>query len=182
MCIAHWSPPHDIRRLRLERHGVELHLRIFIRSVFTSPGNRAVRTELQTTALWQKLLQRLLQTTLVETIVETIAIYTGRVCSALYASPHRGGGGWESEQNCRQTALQQKLLQTALFYSCSKFLDGESRKVAVFTTKLLPLNKVASISLKAHGCQFYCFHVSVAILKRIQLFLVKARTTQKRHQ
>ena len=102
MCIAHWSPPDDIRRLRLERHGVELHLRIFIRSVFTSPGNRAVRTELQTTALWQKLLQRLLQTTLVETIVETIAIYTGGVCSALYASPHRGGGAGQGEQNCRQ--------------------------------------------------------------------------------
>ena len=59
--------------------------------------------------------------------------------------------------------------------------SGE-RKVAVFTTKLLPLIKVASIALNAHGCQFYCFHVSVAILKRIQLFLVKARTTQKRHQ
>ena len=43
-----------------------------------------------------------MQTNVVETIAEIIAIYTGGLCSALYASPHSGGGGWQGEQNCRQ--------------------------------------------------------------------------------
>ena len=104
MCIAHWSPPDDIRRLRLERHGVELHLRIFIRSVFTSPGNRAVRT-----LNWV-----VDNCTLVETIEGTSAIYSGRnycrdycnlhwrtlLCFICFTSQWRWG--WQGEQNCRQ--------------------------------------------------------------------------------
>ena len=78
MCIAHWSPPHYIRRLRLERRGVELHLRIFIRSVFTSPGNRAVRT-----LNWV-----VDNCTLIETIEGTTAIYSVRNYCRNYCNLH----------------------------------------------------------------------------------------------